>query len=204
MPALAITGTIGSGKSSSLKLISCALRTIGHETTSFSADEENRRLLDQDPEVRDLICSQFGNSCYQNDGTADRAAIFQIIATDPLAKKRLEEILHPRIEILWKPQAIDFHSKKDTFFVAEIPLLYEKQLESFFDKTLLIGCSENVRRERLERTRSMKSSDAARWTNMQQSQELKIPKADHLFWNDGSEQSLKLQVQYFVDTIALK
>jgi len=203
MPSLAITGVIGSGKSTALQLLHKTLSPMARETLCFSADEENRRLLDEDPEVREQIKSQLGRDCYPGDRVADRARIFQIITSDPVAKKKLEQILHPRLEKLWKPLANRFRSEKDAFFVAEIPLLYEKGLESFFDKTLLIGCSDGIRRGRLEQHRSMASSDATQWAKLQHTQESKMTKADHIFWNDGSQQMLALQIRHFVATLSL-
>jgi len=203
MPSLAITGIIGSGKSTALNLLTTTLASKNLESINFSADKENRRLLDEDLEVREQIRYELGKDCYSSVGVADRARIFNIITTDLLAKKKLEDILHPRLEKLWKPLANEFRKEKTSFFIAEIPLLYEKRLESFFDKTLLVGCSDRIRRARLEQQRSMASSDASRWTNLQHSQESKIPKADYLLWNDGSEQNLILQIRHFVATLSL-
>jgi dephospho-CoA kinase len=204
MPALAITGIIGSGKSTALSLLIQYLAPVTSTLESFSADEENRRLLDEDQNVQDEIRDQLGNDCYLDDGKADRARIFQIITSDKLAKVKLEQILHPRLENLWKPRANRFRSQKDVFFIAEIPLLYEKGLESFFNRTLLIGCSDGIRRGRLEKHRSIPSSDASRWENLQNSQESKISKADHLLWNDGSQHTLSLQIRHFVANLSLK
>jgi dephospho-CoA kinase len=81
------------------------------------------------------------------------------------------------------------------FFVAEIPLLYEKSLEGFFDKVLVVGCSNSQRKERLLKKRSIKSEKANEWLSLQQSQEEKLAKADHLLWNDGTLDSLKQQLQ---------
>ena len=185
MPALAITGTIGSGKSlvlASLKKLLCA--------GTYSADEENGRLLDTDPEVKRLILSLFGTSSYREDGTADRKVLFEIIRSKPEARTALEEILHPRLAELWKPQAWHFRQSATKFFIAEIPLLFEKHLEVFFDKTVVVGCSDSVRRERLLQTRSLTVKETAAWSDMQEPQKSKIARADHLIWNDGSKAML--------------
>ena len=91
---------MGGGKTEVMRLLSERLNTI-----TFLADNENRRLLDKDPEVRKLISSSLGPSCYLDGGVADRSRIFEIISADPLSRKTLEEILHPRLELLWKPLA---------------------------------------------------------------------------------------------------
>ena len=198
MPALAITGSIGSGKSRVLNLLSNSLEGSTQKITTFSADKENSRLLECDPEVKQLIFTQLGVSCYQSNGKPDRTHLFELISSDPNAKTILEQILHPRLENLWKPLAEEYRSKRNEFFVAEIPLVYEKGLEQFFDKILVVGCSDSVRRERLQRDRSLTSVEASRWMKMQYSQHEKISRADHLLWNDGADQSLAMQIQQLI------
>lgn len=193
MPALAITGSIGSGKSLALRALAFLLKDhLGADI--YSADEENRRLLDEDPEVKSLICSQLGTSCYHSDGRADRKILFDLISHDQSARTTLESILHPRLEACWKPLAEKFRQTNKAYFLAEIPLLYEKRLEVFFDKTIVVGCSDSVRRERLQRLRSLTAVQATAWLNIQVSQEAKVGKAHHLLWNDGSEALLQQQI----------
>lgn len=191
MPALAITGIIGTGKSAVLARLGPRLGA-----TVFSADAENRKLLDEDPSVKDLILSRFGPSSYLPDGGADRQWLFELINSDPGARTDLEQILHPRLEALWKPLAEAFRRSPEAFFVAEIPLLHEKGLTGFFDTTIVVGCSESVRSQRLQEQRSISREQAARWTALQYPQDLKIAAADHLLWNDGPLASLHLQIDF--------
>ncbi len=191
MPSLAVTGVIGSGKSLVLAKLAGLLRA-----TSFSADEENRRLLAGDAGVREAITSQLGSSCYGQDGKADRKELFRLIQIDPAAKHTLEGILHPRIREAWSPLAEEHRRTGSPFFLAEIPLLYEKGLGHFFDKTIVAGCSDGVRLERLSKNRGIPPSRSRQWISLQQSQEEMAAKADFLLWNDGSEQQLERQVRY--------
>jgi len=193
MPALAITGSIGSGKST---VLHCLAARLGQDSRvfSYSADEENRRLLDDDPEVRHLIISELGSSCYDDGERADRGYLFRLISANPAARKTLEDILHPRLESIWKPLAASYRQSADDFFLAEIPLLYEKELESFFDKIIVVGCSDTVRKERLKRSRSLTSEEACQWLKLQHPQHDKIQRADYLLWNDGPSDSLESQI----------
>jgi dephospho-CoA kinase len=197
MPAIAITGSIGSGKSTVLnRLVDClGLDANVTSVTCYSADNENRRLLDNDPEVRLLITSALGNSCYDTTGKADRGHLFRLIGADHTAKQTLEGILHPRLETIWKPLAASHRESLDAFFLAEIPLLFEKELESFFNRSIVVGCSDTIRIERLKHTRSLTSEEARQWLKLQHSQHDKILRADHLLWNDGTPDSLKTQIQ---------
>ena len=59
MPSLALTGNIGSGKTAALDLLVSLIQEAGIAALRFSADEENRTLLESDPEVRERIKSSF-------------------------------------------------------------------------------------------------------------------------------------------------
>ena len=198
MPSLALTGNIGSGKTEALDLLVSLLAESGTPVLRFSADEENRRLLGNDPEVAQLIRSQLGAEYCTLEGSPDREKIGRLIASDQQAKEDLETIMHPRLENIWKPMAETHRFPSCTFFVAEIPLLYEKGLVRFFDKVLAVACSNTLRRERLLSSRSVTPERAAGWLALQKPQNEKISQADHLIWNDGSVASLEKQLQRFL------
>jgi dephospho-CoA kinase len=191
MSSLAITGSLGSGKTSVLHLLCESLP----DSTTYSADEMNRSLLENDHEVRELIKKKLGDSCYDSTGYPDRKRLSHLITTDPSSKKTLEEILHPRLEKTWKPLAESFKGSSNSFFIAEIPLLYEKGLETFFDKTILVGCSDRLRKERLSSNRQLSPEEASRWLRHQLPQEEKALKADYLLWNDSSLETLELEIK---------
>jgi dephospho-CoA kinase len=201
MPSLALTGNIGSGKTSALDLLVSLLGESGIPVLRYSADEENRQLLESNPEVKSLIIALLGPESYTEEGAPNRELIFRAITRDPETKIKLEEILHPRLEAIWKPLAKAHRSPSDIFFVAEIPLLYEKDLVRFFDKVLVVGCSDAPRKGRLLNSRSVKPEMADEWMSLQHPQDDKISKADHLLWNDGSIDSLKRQIQTFLHSL---
>jgi dephospho-CoA kinase len=190
MPALAITGNIGSGKTEFLHLLVKSLNA-----TAFSADDENRRLLDSDPDVRERITAQFGGDCYLASGKADRARLFAIISDDPSRRLLLEDILHPRLEALWKPMAERHRDPCPAFFIAEIPLLYEKGLHRFFDRSMLVACSDSTRKQRLLNTRSLTPDQVGARLRLQEPQVRTIGTADHVIWNDGSPECLAGQAE---------
>jgi dephospho-CoA kinase len=198
MPSLALTGNIGSGKTAALDLLVSLIQEGGITALRFSADEENRMLLERDPEVRQLIRTSLGGDCYTPEGLPNRETISLRISSDPQARKTLEGILHPRLEKIWKPLAAAHRVPDQTFFVAEIPLLYEKGLSSFFDKVLVVGCSDSIRKERLLKSRSVSAAKANEWLALQQPQNDKISQADHLLWNDGTLETLRVQIRLFL------
>ncbi|MEI6081565.1 MAG: dephospho-CoA kinase [Verrucomicrobiota bacterium] len=193
MPSIAITGSIGSGKSLALKLLAQLL-----PSAIYNADLENRKLLDHDEKVHQLIRGAFGDACFDGTGCPDRKRLFELITSDLSAKTLLEEILHPRLEKVWKPLALASKGTKGDFFIAEIPLLYEKGLEDFFDRVILVACSDSLRKERLSLERDLSHQATAAWLRNQTDQEQKITLVDHLLWNDASTSTLELQIRHLL------
>ena len=87
MPSLALTGNIGSGKTSALDLIVSLIKEVHLPVIRFSADEENLRLLEHDPDVKDRIISLLGAETYTPDGKPDREFISQPLSPSPRQKK---------------------------------------------------------------------------------------------------------------------
>jgi dephospho-CoA kinase len=198
MPSLAITGSLGSGKSHLLRQLVHSLQGRGLAAVAYSADEENRRLLEENREVRAEIASRLGNECLNAAGDPDKEKLRQLVQTSPDARETLESIMHPRLRSTWLPLAEKHRGTISSFFVAEIPLLYEKGLERHFDRVLGIGCSEAIRKERLQTSRHLHEKEADRWLAIQQSQVSKNALADHLIWNDGPPDSLNRQITHFL------
>jgi len=189
MPSIAVTGTIGSGKS----LITASLSKLLPSVT-YSADQDNTLLLESDPDVKREILSHFGTEAYHPDGMPDRTFLRKTILSSPERKESLEAILHPRLRARWEALAGEFRRIPDRFLIAEMPLLFENNLEERFDVTVTVACSHEIRCKRLENGRSMTPVEVVSWTSSQLSQDDKIAMADHVLWNDGSMNALESQV----------
>ena len=127
MPSIGITGNIACGKTVATQLLAEVLKT-----TPFNADQEVALLLDHNPEVAKEIKEHFGKESYDSEGKVNRALLRSNITQDPQKKQTLEEILHPRLRKQWHPQATAALAHPNLLFLAEIPLLYEKELSRFF------------------------------------------------------------------------
>ena len=189
MPSIAVTGTIGSGKS----LITASLSKLLPSVT-YSADQDNTLLLESDPDVKREILSLIGTEAYCPDGMPDRTFLRKSILSSPERKEGLEAILHPRLRARWESLAWEFRRIPDRFLIAEMPLLFENNLENRFDVTVTVACSHEIRCKRLENGRSMTPVEVVSWTSSQLSQDDKIARANHVLWNDGSLNALESQV----------
>lgn len=201
MPSIAITGSIGCGKSLATAILGNVLKARGVSVERFSADEFNRRILSEDPEARSAIIAVFGDDILNPSGIPDRKKLSRICLENPQARKNLESIVHPLIRVGWLESALQCMTSNERFFLAEIPLLFENNLDGSFNRSILLASSPVVRNKRLQRERGMDPSDAEHWIGTQLPQESKVELADHVIWNDGSESSLRRQLAGMADLL---
>lgn len=192
-PLLGLTGGIAAGKSAALE----AFRELGAQT--LSSDEVVRELLGTD-EVRDLLVERFG-SAVAPDGIVDRDAVARIVFADPEQRRWLEGVLWPRVATRMAEWANDVRAMDPPppAGVVEVPLLFESNLESGFDATVVVVVEESVRAERAAgRGHEAVEERAA----AQLSQEEKAARADHVIRNDGTLEELKAELAALLERLA--
>ena len=197
MKTLGLTGGIGMGKSTAARF----LRERGAQVVD--TDELARRLVEPGQPALAEIQAVFGKNIVTPEGQLRRDELAQIVFTDPAARRKLESILHPRIRECWLAQVETWRKENHTLAVVVIPLLFETNAESHFDKTVCIACSAaNQRRRLLERgwtPDQIQQRVAAQWPIGQ-----KIARADFVIWTDGSLEVLAQQIERILCNGSLK
>ena len=84
--------------------------------------------------------------------------------------------------------------------VVEVPLLFEKSLENWFDFTVCVACDPSSQLARLEQ-RGMDRALAVQRISKQLPLARKIELSDFVLWNDGSTGFLKAQVERIVASL---
>uniref|UniRef100_A0A7V5N1Z1 Dephospho-CoA kinase n=1 Tax=Thermodesulfobacterium geofontis TaxID=1295609 RepID=A0A7V5N1Z1_9BACT len=140
MKKIAITGSLGTGKSTILKI----LQNLGFAT--FSCDEAVRNLY-EDPEIKKRVIEIFGEEILETDGKLNKKKILEKILENQDLKKKLEDLFHPLV----KEKCMEFinTNKEEKILFLEVPLLFEVGWEVFFDEIWVISCSEEVQKERI-------------------------------------------------------
>ena len=112
--AVALTGGIATGKSTVARMF----QEAGYEVVD--ADRVAHAVLD---EQKEAVAEMFGRSVLTTDGV-DRKALGAIVFGDPMARKRLERLLHPNIraQIEELSRALDQKRKP---YIVDIPLFFE-------------------------------------------------------------------------------
>jgi dephospho-CoA kinase len=142
--AVAITGSIGAGKSAAL----AAFRA--HGAATVSSDEIVHHLLATDLEVKAALVEGLGEGVLGEDGRPDRARIAQAVFKDAAKLAFLEGLLHPLVSreyLRWR-DALARLPDPPRVCVTEVPLLYEVGAEDRFDKVVLVTAPRKLREAR--------------------------------------------------------
>ncbi|MCH7638904.1 MAG: dephospho-CoA kinase [Bacteroidetes bacterium] len=183
---LGITGGIGSGKSTVAALLGEKLRV-----RIVSADDEARRLMVEDEELRTALIERFGADTFLEDGSLNRAELATRVFGDPEEVEALNAIVHPAVrEELGKSIR---QAEKDgiDLFAYEAALIYEIGANDLVDAVLLVDAPLELRINRvMQRDGSTRSEVVARMSNQISSDVLRA-RADFVIDNDGDLAALQ-------------
>lgn len=185
-----LSGGIGCGKSTVIGFF----REAGWRTVD--SDAVVRELLATDAEVQAQLRSRWGEAVFA-DGAVDRGAVAKRVFGHEGDLKWLEELLHPLVRKSWLA-SID-HAPGANWLV-EIPLLFEKRLETHFDLTVCVYSPTDVVADRMV-VRAYTEAQIEQRRKQQMPLEEKIERADYLISNAGSLEFLKQQTTRLIEQI---
>jgi dephospho-CoA kinase len=128
---LGLTGSLGSGKST----VSSHLRDLGAQI--ICADEIAREVVAKGSPALLDITREFGPDMLDPDGTLDRRAMARLVFADADARRKLEQIIHPRVRERELQLLATF--RDSPLIVLDIPLLYETGAEDICDQVMSMG-----------------------------------------------------------------
>jgi dephospho-CoA kinase len=178
MPSIGITGGVATGKSTVARHLFEAVRRIV-PVELFNSDLEARRLTDSDLVVQEEIRAAFGVQVFDTEGNLARGRLRDLVFHDGSARKVLESILHPRIREAWMSRA-----GGDGLLLAEIPLLYETGVETYFSRVIVTACSRASQVERIVIERRLSKELAEQIIQAQMDLDEKIRRASWVVWSD--------------------
>lgn len=183
---VAVTGGIGSGKSSAVKMI----KDLGYPV--LSCDEIYAKLCTESEYLSKL--NKLFPGCVK-DGKLDRPFLSSLVFHDADALKKLNDFSHPLIlERLFK--------KMDQFPLsfAEVPLLYESGAEKNFDYVLVISRSKEKRLFSVMERDSLSAEAALARIQSQRDWE-SLPENAYVIQNDGDLHELLIKIQKFLENL---
>ncbi|MGZ0657345.1 dephospho-CoA kinase [Coraliomargarita sp. W4R72] len=186
-----LTGGIGCGKTTVVALF----REAGWRT--IESDALVRELLATDERVLAQLRVRWGDAVF-TDGAVDRRAVAARVFSDDAELEWLEALLHPLVRESWQTA---IQQAPDALWLVEIPLLFEKRLETLFDLTVCVASPPNVVEDRMV-ARGYTGAEVEQRRERQMPLEEKIERADHLISNAGSLEFLKRQTTRLIEQIA--
>jgi dephospho-CoA kinase len=179
MYRVALTGNIASGKSA----VADEWSRMGAHI--IDADVLARRAVEPGSAALRRIAERFGSDVIV-DGALDRAALGRVVFSDPARRHELEAIVHPEVERLRLVEESRAADRGETIVVHAIPLLFETGLERGFDAVVVVDADEEVRLQRLIRTRSLSERAARAMIDAQEPAAAKRARADFVIDNNGT------------------
>ena len=179
-----LTGGMGCGKST------VAAHFAERGFRRLDADQVVRDELLPSREVAEAIRVRLGDAMLAADGSVRRDQVAERVFKDPAALRWLEDLLHPRLLTRWREVLA---ASDGMAFIVEVPLLFEKGLENWFDFTVCVTTDSESQLRRLEQ-RGIPRDQARQRIAQQLPLARKCELADHVLLNDGSPEFLAEQV----------
>lgn len=182
-----LTGGIGSGKSAAADLFA------GLGVAVVDTDVVSRRLTGPGGEAMGPLAAAFGDEYVTADGALDRAVMRRRVFADPLARMRLEGILHPMI-LVHSLRALQ--QAQGPYAMLVVPLLFEcERYLALVARKLVIDCDETVQLARVMRRNGMAEAEVRAIMAAQLPRAQRVALADDIIVNNGSLDVLRLQVE---------
>lgn len=190
MRHLALTGGIGSGKSTVAELFAA------HGATIIDADAISRSLMEPGQQVLADVVATFGDNLLDESGRLNRQALADIVFNDDDARNRLNALVHPAVREESKLQlkAAMEADPDNAVIIQDIPLLVETGQAEKFDGVIVVYTQMDTRLQRLVDARGMNTDDARARIAAQATDEQRNAIADWIIDNSGSLENTAAQV----------
>ncbi len=186
-----LTGGMGCGKSTAAAFFA------DRGFLRVDSDAMVHDLLETNQEVVEAVRARFGGSVFAAGGTVRRDLLAEKVFGDSGALAWLEELLHTRLYAHWRQSFAVGHGQA---FVVEVPLLFEKGLENWFDFTLCVTTESALQLRRLEQ-KGIPPELAQQRLAKQLPLARKCELADYVLLNDGTPGFLREQVNALADRL---
>jgi dephospho-CoA kinase len=177
MMKIGLTGGIGSGKSTVVKLI----RFLGYPV--YVADIEAKKIINSNEEVRLSIISLLGTKTYTAGGYNVKY-VAQKVFNDSNLLNKLNAIVHPAVHQHFNKWC-EINRDKEMVF-QEAAILFENGSYERFDKTILVTAPEQMRINRVMNRDNNSEKEVRARISRQWADDEKIPLADFSVKCDGS------------------
>jgi dephospho-CoA kinase len=189
MLKIAITGGVGTGKSTVARMFA----ELGAEV--LDADQIARDVVAVGAPAWEELRRLYGPDYFNENGELNRSKLAQLVFADPEERRRLDGIIHPRVEAELKARVAELARRGAALVLVEVPLLFETGREAAFDRVIVVAAPEadQVRRLRARDHRGeaeIRGILAAQWRLAD-----KVARGDYVVDNGGELSFTEQQVK---------
>ena len=195
MLVFGLTGGIASGKSTVAKRI----RARGIPVVD--ADLLAREVVARGTIGFDAVVRAFGAGVVGGDGDLDRKALGALVFGDPVARKKLNAIVHPLIFAKSAERMQELSAEGHAVACYEAALLVENGMSEAFRPLVVVAAPLPVQIERVVARDGLSRQEALARIDAQLSLAEKVAMADYVVDNSGTEHELELRTDGVIDAI---
>ena len=177
MKKVAITGIIGSGKSTAASLF----KKLGIPV--FVADESAKNLMQNDNNVINKLVHYFGDIAYIN-GKLNKSYISERIFNNSSDLKFVNSLVHPIVNDRFKSWC---NIQESSYIIYESALVFENESEDIFDEIICIKTPINIIHQRINVREDYNFEKINKIIENQISQDEKCEKSSYCILNDNIE-----------------
>ena len=184
MKLVAITGSIGCGKTTIAKIVG----KLGY--TVFDVDGWVRRLYFKKDFIK-VIQEHF--PAVAENGQVNKRALRNIVFSDNRQLKVLEGLIHPFLRETLKDVIRKNACRNDIFFI-DVALLFEMGWDKYCDFILVADVDYEIQKQRVMNRDKVTAEDFDKINNVQLSNSYKINLADVVVNTDNPKNLLKVEM----------
>lgn len=180
-----LTGGIASGKTTVAEML--RQRSVPVVDADLFAHQALQALR---PDLKQI----FGNQILDSEGLVDRKSLSRLVFSDKEKLSQLEDLVHPWVQEKVRQERKKLKAQGVDLAVYDVPLLFEKNLQAQFDKTVVVSVPLEISLKRFMQRNQLSLEEATQRMNHQMDIEEKKTRADFVIDNQGSLRGLEKQV----------
>jgi dephospho-CoA kinase len=190
MLKVGLTGGIASGKSTVARMF----EELGCRV--IDADSITRELFRPGNPVNRAVAAAFGPQVLASDGSIDRTVLGEMVFNNTALRQKLNSLVHPAI----KQRQLEFLAQIETedphaIGIVEAALMIEVGTYRDYDKLIVVTCSPEIQRERLQDRSRLTDEQIESRIASQMPMEDKVKVADFVIDNSGDPGATRRQVE---------
>ncbi len=163
----------------------------------FDCDRAVEELQKSGKLSRDLVAA-FGSEALDAEGNVDKDYLRGIVMDDAAGRAKLDALIHPKLARLCVEAQAEARQKDIVHtFLVDIPLYFESPAEFGADIVCTVACTPETQISRMAARNGFTREQAEAMMAAQMPTQEKVDRASIVFWNEGTPDFLREQVQLF-------